>query len=116
LVDGDDERLDVLVAPPLPGGEAAGFIQRPKPRVSYALVEILRGLAHHLRPPNILRGTGCSAFSLSRSRQSSSILFSIRCSSASAAAVDTLPFGAEAFPSLPADLHAHVLDIPSGAF
>ena len=69
--------------------------------------------AHARRPPNLTREAfGSSAFSRSRSAQSASILSSIRCSKASAAARrDAGLLQLQYLPALPADLTAHTLDL-----
>jgi hypothetical protein len=52
LVDGNNNRLDMLVAVPFAAGFTADLLQRLYPgRVFGAVIEILRGLASHLRLP-----------------------------------------------------------------
>src|SRR6516165_7565077 len=83
LVDGDDHRLNVLVAPTLTRSHATNFLQSLEE--GQRLLLVVEPL-HRCRP-NFLRGRCCSLFSLSRSAQRSSILLSIRSSSASAGVV-----------------------------
>jgi hypothetical protein len=89
VIDGDDNRLHMLIAPTFSRSEITDLIGEPS--------------RHHCRPPSNL--------SLSRSAQRSSILLSIRSSSASAEAHDIS--GILKLPDLTAqalNLTAHVLD------
>src|SRR6516165_9469473 len=80
LVDGDHDRLNVLIAPAFSRRHTTNFLQSLEERRTFLLV--VKPL-HQCRP-NFLRGRCCSLFSLSRSAQRSSILLSVRSSSASA--------------------------------
>src|SRR6476660_2473546 len=78
LIHGDDDGLDVLVAPTLQGRVTLGLRQRFYPRRVVCFFVVAR-LDYHLRPPRTRAlHFGSSALRRSRSAQSPSILSSIR--------------------------------------